>query len=63
MRYLCQKAYECSLELKALPQGLDSTVLIKAKPLETCLPCPLMQKVAASLYSEIKITLVCYPFD
>ena len=39
-----------NLYLKTLLQALNSTSLIKAKPLEICLPCLLMQKVATSFY-------------
>ena len=54
------------LFLKTLPHVLDSTSLIKAKPLEMCLPCPLVQTVVASFYGEIEIiavSLLCCPFD
>ena len=52
--------------LKTLPQALDDTSLIKAKPLELCLPCPLVLKVAASFYGKIEtitVTLLCFPLD
>ena len=49
MRY----SYECSFELKALPETLNNTSLIKAKPLELCVPCLLVLKVAVSFYGEI----------
>ena len=44
--------------LKFLPQALDNTSLIKAKPLGICLPCLLMQKVAVSFYGEIEIIAI-----
>ena len=59
-------AYESSLEPKTLPQALDDTSLIKAKPLELCLPCPLVLKVAASFYGKIEtiaVTLLCGLLD
>ena len=40
--------------LKTRPQALDSTSFIKLKPLELCLPCPLVLKVAASFYGKIE---------
>ena len=46
--------------LKTQPQALDDTSLIKAKPLELCLPCPLVLKVAASLYSKNETIEVTY---
>ena len=48
-----------SLELKTLPQALDSTSLIKVKPLEMCLLCSLVLKsIVASFYGEIEIVAV-----
>ena len=49
------------LYLKTLTQALDSTSLIKAKPLEMCLPCLLVQKVGASFNGEIQISLLYCP--
>ena len=46
------------LYLKTLPQALDNTSLTKAKPLGICLPCPLMQKLAAGFYGEIEIIAI-----
>ena len=54
------------LYLKTLPQALDNTSLTKAKPLGICLPCLLMQKVAAGFCDEIEIiavSLLCCPLD
>ena len=52
--------------LKILSQALNDTSLIKAKPLELCLPCPLVLKVAANFYGKIEtiaVTLLCFPLD
>ena len=44
--------------LKTRSQALDNTTLIKTKPLELCLPCPLVLKVAASYYGKIEAIAV-----
>ena len=40
--------------LKTRPQALDNISLMKAKPLELYLPCPLVLKVAASFCGKIE---------
>ena len=52
--------------LKTLPQVLDNTSLTKAKTIGICLPCPLMQEVAAGFYGKIEIIAIsspCCPLD
>ena len=52
--------------LKTLPQTLDNTSLIKVKPLDLCLPCSLVLKVAASFCGKIEataVTLLCCLLD
>ena len=49
--------------LNALPQALDNRSLIKMKPLEMCLPCLLVLKVAVGFYGEIEtIAVTIYYF-
>ena len=45
------------LYLKALAEALDSTSVIKAKRLEVCIPCLLVQKVMASFYGDVDLLL------
>ena len=49
-----QKSIIRILYLKTLSQVLDSTSLIKAKPLEMCSPCPLVHKVVTSFLVKLK---------
>ena len=55
--------YESSLEPKTLPQALDNTSRTKAKPLELCLPCPLVLKVAVRFYGKIKTIAITLPYS
>ena len=51
------------LYLKTFAQALDSTSLIKVKPIVMCcLPCSLVQEVVTSFYGEIEIVAVSLLF-
>ena len=66
MRYLLVKQPTPNLEPKTLPQALNDASLIKAKPLELCLPCLLVLKVVANFCDKIEtiaVTLLCCPLD
>ena len=58
VRYrISQITHECSLKLKTLSKVLNNASLIKIKPLEVCLPLPLVLKVSANFYGEIEIII------
>ena len=60
MRYFISEiAYECSLELKPLP---DNASLIKVKYLEICLPCSLVLKVVVNFKAKLKSLLSVYNY-
>ena len=68
VRYLAIShiTHECSLKLHSLSKVLNNASIIKIKPLEVCLPLPLVLKVSANFYAEIEIivfSLLCCLLD